>query len=793
MISSYFKTGFRNLKRERLSSVINIIGLTAGIFTTMLIATYIYAELNYDSFHKKSDRIVRIITISENPENRGARTAMSMVPLVHEYGKIDGVETPTRIFKGWRGMSARYKGKVFENNPILYTDNNFFRLFDFKLLDGSFKDALKDPYTVVINRSSAIKFFGTINAAGENIQLEMMEERDKYSSFRIAAVIEDTPYNSHFSYSVFMPFANLKWLQKQKSNEVYNYFAIKEGYRRDVVLAQVKEVCDRIYKPREKYGYHGVVRFQNLKDIRLYSSDMGYDFKVQGNILRVYVFSAFPFILLFIAGLNFINILNARLQNRFKEMGLRKVLGAGKRAILYQLLGESLATVFITGIVSIVLYFSFLNGFGELVEMELAKFEENWMLISLITLAVSMLIGVIASLLPGALMARTRTLTLFEGPGIGRKKNYLVNFTVLVQFAVVVVMIISTLVIYNQLNFMKDIDPGFNREQVLNFQVADAATRGVLKNRLMNHPEFISIAGSESIPGQRRSGQLLTNFGGRTLNDRYNMYENRVESGYIKTYGLELIAGRDFIENSESDRSSIIVNEEVLKKAGVDAEEAIGKKLNYFNRDFTVIGVVKNYHFFSLKRKIDPLVLSNYRTGFHTISVRFKAGKVKEVLDLIKKEMKQLEPETAVSPVFVDEIFRKMYRKEDIFNQIVFYGAVIVILLAIGGLFALTYFAVVKKTKEIGIRKVLGATTSVINFQLIREFIKWIGFANFIALPAGYLIMRGWLNNFAYKIDLNPIYFISSTLISILLALGTIIYLTTRAASRQPAENIRYE
>lgn len=793
MISSYLKTGFRNLKKEKLSSIINIVGLTAGILATMLIATYIYAELGYDSFHKKSDRIVRLLTISDNKEDKGERTGLTMVPLIDEYSKIEGVETPTRIFRGWGGSTARLKDKVFKNIPVLYTDNNFFRLFDFRVLSGSVERALMDPASVVINRSTAIKIFGTAEVAGRSLQMDSMAQRG-FSDFTVTAVIEDAPYNSHFTYTALMPFDNLKWMKKQKSNEVFNYFAVKEGYNKEAVLAQVKRTCDEIYKPRLKYGYRAQVGFQNLKDIRLYSSDVRFDFIADhGSIIRVYVFSTFPFIILFIAGLNYINILNARLQNRFREIGLRKVMGAGKRGLIFQFAGESLVTVLITGFISILLYFSLLKGFGRLVEMNLTAFETQWFTIPVLTIAVAVFIGLVASLFPGYIVSRDRTVSLFDGPGVGRKKNYLVNFTVLIQFSVVVVLMIATLVIYSQLEYMKNIDPGFRREQVLNFNVSKPATGAILKERLLQSTDIVSVAGSSSIPGKRRSGQLLTNFGGKDLGDRYKMSENRVAAGFLKTYGIELIAGRDFIENSEADRKSVIVNEELINKAGVTAEEAIGKKIRYIKREFTVIGVVRNYHFSSLKQKIEPLVLSNYRPDFYTVSVRFKGGKVTDVLNLIKSEFRKIESGSTFSPVFVDDLFRKMYRKEETFNQVVLYGAIIAILLAVGGLFALTYFAVVKRTKEIGIRKVLGATTSLINIHLIREFFKWVGAANIIAWPVAYIILNSWLKNFAYTIELNPSYFASATLLSFLLAFVTIVYLTTRAASRQPAENIRYE
>lgn len=785
MFGSYFKTGLRQLKREKLHSAINVFGLTIGLISAMLVLVFIHHELSYDSFHKDSERIVKIFTQSKNENSMDDKISITMPHLRDFVAEVEGVKTATHFYKTDYGK-LKYQDKILTELNTIYSDQNFFKLFDFKVLRGNKEEFLKNPESIVLSEKTAFNLFGSTDVIGKVIDLGKR-------SLKVDGVIENTPGNSHFSYDILLSKKMIEWLFQQRGNEVYTYFSIKEGFDLKSVIKDVESACNSIYEMRAKYGYKSVVGFQMLEEIHLYSSDMKFKIGIHGNITNLYVLMVFPPALLLIVSINFINLLTARSQNRLKETGLRKVIGAERKNLVMQFLSESTVIALAAGIIGIAVFFGVLERFSVIVNKDLSLYYSYWPLISGVFIFAALITGVLSAVYPGLKVSReTASKLLYDSKT--KNKNSLMRGTVIVQFVIVVVLITSVRVINSQYSYAKNINPGFNREEVFYFPGENRASFDVIKDELLKHPGIKKVTGSQSVPGEKRSRQLLSGFDRQTIAKKTEVYENRVQNGFIETYEIGLISGRGFDKASKSDSSGIIINEKLLSILDVTAAEAIGRELDY-GRSFKtyIIGVMKDYHYFSVREKIEPLILSRYSNHVPIISVRFETNQLKDVLDYTRKTMKTINADFILNHKFLDETFAKMYEAEEKNEQVVFYATIMAIVLSVAGLFALTLFTVIQRTKEIGIRKVMGASSLQINYLLMKEFVKWILAANFLALPIAYFISSEWLDSFAYKIDLSFWYFISAGIISLAIASFTVIYHTTKAASLNPVDSIKQE
>lgn len=785
MFSSYFKTGIRQLKKEKLQSAINVFGLAIGLISAMLVTVFIHYELSYDKFHNDSERIVRIITQSKNESSMDERTALTMAQLKEAIEQVEGVKYSTHLFR-YTKAELESGDKKFTDLTSFYTDHDFFEVFDFKVLHGEKKEFLKTPESLVLSESIARTLFGTTSVLGEVLKIGK-------STFKIDGVVEDAPGNSHFSYDFFISKKNIEWIFQQRSNEVYTYFSVKEGFDVKSVTDDVKPVCDLLYKPREERGYKAVVAFQMLEDIHLYSSDLGYKIGIHGNINNIYILSIFPFALLIIVSINFINLLTARSQGRLKETGLRKVIGANRSSLIVQFLSESTVIAVSAAVIGVVVFYLILDSFALITGKDLSVYYGWWPLITGGFLTIALVTGVLSAIYPGIKVSKETATSLLNNSRSVKKKNSLMRGTVIVQFVIVIVLITSVKVINSQYSFAKNIDPGFNREEVFYFSISSIKNFDLLKENLLQHSGVLSVAGSQSVPGERRSGQILKEFDSRTLEKKVEIYENRVRYGFVDTYQIEILAGRGFNENSfNSGGREVVINEELLSYLGVSAEEAIGREIVY-NRKAKIVGVMKNYHYFSLHEKIEPMLLSSYTKSTYTMSVRFKSEQIRDVLKHTENVLKGVEKASTFKYDYLDEKFAQMYETEEKNHQVVFYATITSIILSVAGLFALTLFTVIQKTKEIGVRKVMGASAWQVNFLLLKGFLQWVVVANVIAVPLAYYVMSKWLESFAYKIELNPWYFVFAGFTSLIIAAGTIIYHTTKAASMNPVDSIKYE
>ncbi|MFP4526812.1 MAG: ABC transporter permease [Bacteroidales bacterium] len=791
MIINYLKISFRNIKKHKLHSFINIFGLAVGLSAVFLIFSFVFHEINYDKFNKDAEHIYRLTAEMSRPNGQGSVLAINQAgvgPKVKE--EFPQVEEMLRI-KGGGSEKIAYRDELYHNFKSFYADSTFFSMFDYELLKGNPNKVLDDPGGVVINEKVARTVFKSEDPVGKMISISDRE-------FRITGVMKDFPAQSHIQTDVIMPLKSHPYFERLGGMEFVTYIKIDPEHDNQEVRDQICQTADDVFaNVFEGSGYSGKNRLQPLLDIHLKSSEFQYDFNTNGDIQQVYFYSFLAFIILLVGVINYLNLFTANAEYRKKEVGLRKVIGARRKDLMMQFLSESVLTTLFAFVIAVTIVELTIGKFGDLMGSELSSQLYTEPQYLGIVLFVVIMVGIAAGYYPAIHLSRFNVLRIFRG---GQKsvnqQNKLTVFLVIVQFIIAIFMISAVIIFNQQIKYMKNKDMGFDKSQVLVVRGISSSLRGnydVVREKLESNPQIEYVTSSQAVPGMaQRSGQTIFEYG-QPKSSGISIKENRINYDYIETFGMEIKEGRSFSREYSDEANRFIINERAQRELGL--EDPIGKKVSMGFRDGEIIGVVKDYNYASLKQEITPVLLTIYHQEFNKnyYSLKLNPGDHASTIEFVEKVLTDVDPGYTMNYFFLDDYINRLYKSEERSRKLVSFGTILSLILAFLGLFALTSFSIVKRTKEIGIRKVMGATQSRIVKLLTSDMLKWIALASVLALPLAYYVMNNWLQDFAYRIDIQFWMLIVSALLAIVVALTTTSVLTIKAANTNPAETLRDE
>ena len=798
MFRSYLKVFFRNIQRYKIYSFINVTGLAIGMACCILIVVYIINELSYDRYHEKTNQIYRV-GVYMDLGGRSLRAAISNHPVGHflrrEYPEVlDAVRFRRYLY---RTLVEYEEARFFEEN-IFFADDSVFNVFSFPMVKGDPKSALVNPFSIVVTEDMAKKYFGEKDPVGKVIRL------DNHSDFTVTGVMKNIPRNSHFTFDMLCSFETFyvnnqgqreKWLGDLDN---YTYLLLRDNFDPRQLEQKFPAIVDKHLGPILK-ALGGEFEFflQPLTSIHLYSNLEG---EISGNsdIAYVYIFAAIAGFILLIACINFMNLSTARSANRAKEVGMRKVLGAHKKKLIIQFLGESLFYSFISLIIAFVFVELALPLFQSLSGRELSSnyAQLPWLILGFIGL--TFFVGLSAGSYPALILSSFKPANILKGSlRTGAADSRFRSVLVVVQFSISIVLIVGTVVIFSQINYMKNRRLGFDKEHIVILPILDGSIRrsiDTIKEELKRQAGISIVSVSSHVPshGTRHQAFLPE---GYTLDQSQMMGAVSIDHDYIPTMGIDIIAGRNFSPEFSTDSGrSILINEAAVRKFGWD--DPLGKTIVELTGNGikkTVIGVVRDFHMVSLRNVIEPLYIENDSNRFGYVSIRLQPGNIPRTMGLLENKWKEIDPTRTFDYSFLDESFDSQYRAEESLSRIFTNFSLLAIIIACLGLFGLTSFLVEQRTKEIGIRKVLGASVSDIALLLSREFFKWLLVANIIAWPVAYYAMNKWLQSFAYRITLGPGVFFLAALMALLIAVFTVSYQSIKAALANPISALRYE
>ncbi len=803
LLRNYVRIALRNIRRHKGYSIINIAGLALGMACCLLIIFFVHYELSFDRFHQDADHISRITidaTLNGNPLNVPRSPAPLALNLVAQYREV---RSATRIIQWWSSLPVRFAEKEFIQTKIAFADPPLFDVFTFPLLRGDPKTALARPYTVVVADHTARMYFGTDDPIGKFLKFG-----ERYE-FEVTGVVKDVPQNSHLQFDLLCSLETyFSWYPASRDqwfgNFIYfTYVRLNRPEARKTLEAMLPGLVE------EKMGnalkaLKANFRFylQPLTDIHL-RSNLQWDYGPNGDILYVYIFTAIAVVILAIACMNFINLATARATRRGREVGLRKVIGARRGDLIGQFLGESIITSLASLLAAWILVRLALPLFKSLsgIELTFGLRELAWLVPVVVGLV--LFCGVAAGSYPAFYLssfqpARTLKAGGLAGSGNARFRRLLV----MSQFVLSIAMLIGTRTIADQIRYMKNKDLGFQKEQVLVIRHAGGKTPpspDVIKSRLREIPGIMNAAGTNFVPGDDPRDQSLDVVVPEGYAEGANLTIRRInaDADFVRTMGMTIGRGRDFSTDIPSDpKNAILLNEEAARKTGW--ADPIGKTIRVMvgvNRyeTKTVVGVVKDFHISSLRDKIEPVYLSNDLGGSSDFVVKLRTDNVGPLLEEIKKAWRSVSSGGWVDYFFIDENFESLYHSEERLNTIFSSFSVLGIAIACLGLFGLASFLAEQKKKEIGVRKVLGASVGQVVGLLSREFLKLIGLAALTAWPIAYFAMTIWLRGFAFRTGLSLWTFLGSAAAALAIAFLTVGYQAIRAAWANPIDSLKYE
>lgn len=800
MISNYLKIAFRNLVRHKGYSFLNIAGLALGMACSMLIVLYVRFEMSFDRFHENSDRIYRVIKKEPGNEFLGSNVFMvTQFPLGESLKKDFPEVEEFATLQTWRNSMFQVEGGTAFEQSLLWATPSFFEVFSYEFLSGDSRTALAEPFTAVITQKLAQKVFGADDPMGK-----VMRFNNKYDLI-VRGVLRDVPENSHIQFDVVTSsetyLATTKNPEQFRGNwsnsSYYNYFVMREGASVSALEAKLPEFVQRYMgKLFEEWGRTQPTELiiQPLVDIHLFSRG-NFDIGQNNDIKNIYVLSAIALVLLLTACINYMNLATARASLRAKEVGVRKVVGAQQSQLMKQFLGESLFFTMIGALVAVILVELLLPFFSNLVDREFDRSITSSIGFFAAFIAVAFLVGIVSGAYPAMILASFRPVFVLKGATGAGRKTRLRNILVVAQFAASVTLIISTIVILRQLDYIRSKEPGYQRQNVVVLSLRDGEMRKSVKaiqERLLQHPGILSTTSSSSLPTNIGS-QTGLDWTARDGQEPLRAYQCQVDYSFLETFKIELVEGRNFSPDHPSDTTQAFLINETFKKA-MGWEIAVGQQFGRGdNPTGKVIGVMKDFHLHSLHQPIHPLFMELAGQSMFNLSIRIRPENIPETLGHIGRVWGEFSKSYAFEYTFLDEEFNRLYKSETRMGAIVSSFASLSILIACLGLFGLAAFVIEQRRKEIGIRKVLGATMPNIVVLLSREFLRLVVIANILAWPLGYYIMDAWLQDFAYRVPVGFDLFILSMVIAVAIAFITVSYQSIRASISNPVEALRYE
>jgi len=813
MLKNYLKIAVRNLRKHKAYSFINIAGLAIGMACCILILLHVQSELSYDEHHEKAARIYRVAADLKFGGSHH-RQAVTPAPLAEALVRDFPEAVAAARFRDQGSFLVKKQGEQnFKEERVVFADNAIFEIFTLPFLAGNPQQALVEPNAVVITQTTAQKYFGAGSALGQSLFF------DNEASYKITGVIADMPENSHFHFDFIASLATLEESRNEdwSSNNFATYLLLKDGAEPAALQAKFPEMIKKYLGPQEekllgvsfdeliKRGNQALYYLQPLRDIHLHS-DLAVEFEPNGNIKYIYIFSAIALFILLIACINFMNLATARAANRAKEVGIRKVAGSDRRQLVGQFLSESFFMSVLALILALVLVELLLPQFNRLAEKHLQTFYfGNWTLLAAL-LGIALLVGALAGSYPAFVLSSFKPISVLKGKWqAGAKSSRLRNTLVVFQFAASVILIVSTIIVKNQLQYIQSKNLGFNKEQVIVLHDAYALGEKLqaFKNEVLRNPGVVSGTVSGYLPvSSNRSDAGFWPEGTRSGENAAAMQIWDVDYDYVRTMSMEIAKGRDFSEAFGADSSAIVINEKAAKTFGFD--DPLGQRIYTFAwtpgqgvdpnkfETYTIVGVIKDFHFSSLKENISALGLRLGRSR-GLMSFRFKTENAAALISFLENEWKEFAPDQPFAYSFLEQRFGAMYKTEQRVGDIFSIFSGLAIFTACLGLFGLASFTAEQRTKEIGVRKVLGATVGSVTTLLSKDFVKLVLIANLIAWPLAYFVMNRWLQDFAYRIEIGWWVFALAGGLALLIALLTVSTQAIKAALANPVEALRYE
>jgi putative ABC transport system permease protein len=801
MLTNYFKVAFRNILKYKFFSLINILGMTVGITCCLLISIYVVHELSFDRFHEKADQIYQV-GLHAKIGDQDVNTSNTCPPMAEIMTKeIPGVIEATRIANFWGAPIVKYDDKALTEEKIFYADSNFFNFFSFVLIEGDKKTALLEPNTVVITESIAKKYFGTDAAIGKLISIG-----EDNKTYKVTGVSADAPLNSHFIYNFLISASSGDHLKSTEwlNNYLYTYFTLDkntalasvEGKFNDLVMKYVGPEVERymgvsMKQMNERGGEYGYIATA-LPDIHLRATSRD-GLQPAGNIMYVYIFAAIGIFIIVIACINFMNLSTARSAGRAKEVGLRKTLGSLRSQMIGQFLAESMVYSFITVLLAAGFCYLLLPQFNVLAgtQLDMQLFVNPVFIMSLAGLMI--FVGLVAGSYPAFYLTSFNAVEVLKGKVRAGVRSKGVRSTLVVfQFALSIILIIFTAVVYQQITYMQSRNLGIDKHNVLILQSALRLGNNVdaFKNALDEQTGIINSSYSNnSFPGVNNT----------TVFKSAGSEQDRIMGVYYADYDhqqvmkFELKEGRFFSKDFPSDSTAIVLNEAAVKEFSFTnpLQEEVIYTFNGKSERLRVIGVMKDFNFETLKEKVRPLAIRLTKKSYN-LMIRYE-GNAAEAVATVETLWKKYAANEPLDYTFLDQNFDELFRSEQRMGELFQVFSVLAIFIACLGLFALAAFTAEQRTKEIGIRKAMGATTSGLTLLISKEFIKLVIIAFIPAAAIAWYCVMEWLSGFAYHVELSPVIFIGSGVIAILIAWLTVSFQSFKAAATNPVDSLRYE
>lgn len=796
MLKNYFKIAFRNLFKHGIYSIIKIGGLAIGLAAALVIILFVKEDLSYDTMHSKYDRIMRVLTIDSAQGVDSKLVGVSQPALGPAVkAELPEVEHVARILNLGK-IALKYNDKLLKSEGAFFAESEFFEVFDFKILAGKKEGALDEPGSIVITKNLARRLFGDEDPVGKTVML------DQTTPLYVSAVMANPPAYSHLQFDLLRSLTAPEdqpdfqaFLDSWQGISMHTYLLFNEPTSPQVLNPRLKAIA------RKNNAYEFFTpTVQSLRDVHLNSNSVLFESNAnKSDIINVYVLSTVALLIILLAAVNFINLVTAKATGRAKEMGLRKVVGAEKKQLIIQHLFESVITLFIAAFIALLLTYLILPLLNNIYQRsaEFTFIFEPALLIPIIIFIIT--VGVLSGLYPALILSSYKPAVVLKGPfknsagGIRLRRGL-----VILQFTISIILIIGTGIVFQQMNYINTKDLGYNREQVITIPLNSAGiiNKGrILRSELKRNPDIKSVATSSVQMGQQlgRTG-IYPEGEGDDVN--YITSIMVADEEYIPTMEMEILQGRNFSLDYPSDSSSaMIINEELAKM--LNWKEPLGKVIRLQSgedqyTEYNVIGLVKNFHFATIRHKVEPMFML-YGRDNSQLSIKVNMDNLSETLAHIENTWKKINPESPYEFAFLDQQLANLYKSEKAFASMFSHFTLLALFIAILGLFALSAFTTEQRRKEIGIRKVMGANTSNLIFILSFDFIKLVLVSFMVAAPVAYFVMREWLKNFSYSINIGVVIFVAAGILAIVIAWFTVSFQAMKAALDNPVNSLRSE
>jgi putative ABC transport system permease protein len=811
MIRNYFKIAWRNLMKYRFISFINLFGLTVGLTCCLLITTYIINELSYDRYNKNAENIYRVTRSFNSAEGVVSLNLSTVSPPFGYYFPTDfpEIKKMTRLLNNG-STPLKYKDKLINEPEVYFADENLFDVFTLDVLQGNQKTALKEPFSVMLSEEAAKRFFGN-----EDPMNKVLKANNQFD-VKVTGIYKGFPANSHMHPGILVSFSTLNdpavygaenMRTNWGNNSFFTFLLLPDHYDLNRMIARFPAFVDRRMDHKDYNGdlpsKYTKLGLQKLTDIHL-KSHTDYEAEPNGDISRVYIFSIIALFILIIACINYMNLSTARSALRAREIGIRKVIGARKKEIIFQFLSESVLISWAAILISFTLLYFTLPWLNKLSSQQLSmNILLKWQILIPVFLA-PFVVGILAGIYPALFMSSFQPVKTLKGLiKVGSGNISFRKVLVVAQFTISIVLIITTVIVFQQLRYMQETSLGYDKEHLITMPYNNAINTSYesFRNELLRNPEIKNVARSSRIP----TGRLLDAMGASTLSGdsmrpiTADIKFVATDYDFIPTYGIGVKAGRNFSRSYGTDTSNFILNEAAVSAIGWKSpREAVGRDFKYGQNQGKVIGVIGDFHFESLRQKIVPIVLMNPATTpdqsfFNSLSIKVSGKNIQGTIAAVEKTWTKYLPEIPCQYTFLDENFTKLYESEQRQGTIFTVFACIAIFIACLGLFGLSAFAITQRIKEIGVRKVLGASVDSIVTLLSKDFLKLVLVAAIIAFPLAWYAMTRWLQDFAYRISIHWWVFVLSAVVAVIVALATVSFHAIKAAVANPVNSLRSE